>query len=61
MATDEEVPMAGSNRRGTQTAIKRDPLSKKGGKVPTSGSVTNMRPPAGGSKPSPTASSGNKK
>lgn len=43
--------MAQPSRRDTQTAIKRDPLSKKGGKVPTSGSVTNLRPPAGGSTP----------
>lgn len=42
--------MAGSNRRETQAAIKRDPLSKRGGKVPTSGSIADMRPPAGGSK-----------
>jgi hypothetical protein len=58
---DVEGPMAGSNRRETQTAIKRDPLSKRGGKVPTSGSVATMRPPAGGSKPPAAAGSGNKK
>lgn len=52
--------MAGTNRHETQTAIKRDPLSKKGGKVPISGSVANMRPPAGGSKPPAAPSTGNK-
>lgn len=53
--------MAGPNRRETRTAVKRDPLSKRGGKVPTSGSVATMRPPAGGSKPPAKSSSGDKK
>jgi hypothetical protein len=58
---DVEGPMAGPDRRETPTAIKRDPLSKTGGKVPTSGSVADLRPPVGGSKPPATAGSGNKK
>jgi hypothetical protein len=35
--------------------VKRDPLSKRGGKVPTGGSISGIKPPAGGSKPTPSS------
>jgi hypothetical protein len=39
--------------------VKRDPLSSRGGKVPT-GSVVDLRPPAGGSKPPKFSSNGSR-
>lgn len=46
----KEVLMACSSSGKIQTAVRRDPLSTKGGKVPT-GKVAGMKPPTGGSKP----------
>lgn len=44
--------MGRSTRTTNGTGTKRDPLSSKGGKVPTGRSIINLRPPSGGSKPS---------
>lgn len=46
----EEVLMTRSSSGKIQRAVKRDPLSTKGGKVPT-GKIAGMKPPTGGSKP----------
>jgi hypothetical protein len=42
--------MARPSNGKIQTAVKHDPLSTKGGKVPT-GKIAGMKPPTGGSKP----------
>jgi len=44
---------------GRDPVVKRDPLSSRGGKVPT-GSVVDLRPPAGGSKPPKISSNGSR-
>jgi len=48
----KEVLMSRPTRSMIQTGVKRDPLSTKGGKVPTYPLIAGMKPPKGGSKPS---------
>lgn len=55
----KEVLMARPARGKTRSAVKRDPLSTRGGKVPT-GKVSGMKPPNGGSTPSSNGSGAKK-
>lgn len=50
--------MARPSSTEAQTIIKRDPLSTKGGKVPTGGSISHIQPPTGGSKPTSNGAGG---
>jgi len=58
---DWEGTMAAHRSTRTIMTVKRDPLSTRGGKVPTGGDITGMKPPSGGSKPAPTTESGKKR
>jgi hypothetical protein len=50
--------MARPSSSKIEMAVKRDPLSTKGGKVPTGGSITHLQPPTGGSTPGGNGPSG---